>query len=116
MEALKPMMLLDGIERGIHEVKLKQRLAKDVIAGRSVDPDACKINRHRPRQPGKCVGRFHQIGGVDVLRPGWIEPREVRPELSKIVALKKDHWTCAFAARGGEIVADAKILPIDRQP
>ena len=45
MEAFEVVPLLDGVKRGIHQVKFEHRLARHVVAGRSVHADAGEIDR-----------------------------------------------------------------------
>src|SRR5215471_15732154 len=116
MKALKPVTLLDGIERRVHQVKLELRLAKYVIAGRSVDADSREIDRGGLGHSRERIGHLHQIVGVDVIGAGWIRPRVIWPELSKVIALEKDDRARALAPHCGEIVARAKILAVNRHP
>ena len=92
-------------------------LARGVIAGGPLNADPRQIDRRGLGHLGEPVRHPHEIVGVDVLGIGWVRPGPgFRVELAEIVALDKDDRTRALAASGGEIVANAEIVPGHAEP
>src|SRR5438552_3697349 len=117
MEAVESVALLDDVERGVHQVQLEHRLARGVVAGSPVNPDACKVNRRRSGALGEVVGPSLQVFGVDIFGVTVIDPGPgLDVESAELVALEENHRAPAFTASGGKVVADAEIATMDLDP